>query len=137
MAVMNLSFVDGEFAGRIRALASPASAYRAGRFAAEGDVVAFAEAVDPVQRAAATHVVFHASDGYAVSLEMAEAVSDALLVLPPPGSGKTGVRLVVAGSRSKCFNVKAVTSMELRISPGRHTVNPEPHRNPRVTGWDV
>lgn len=85
---------------------------------------------------AATHATFHAADGYAASIPLAQAVADGVLLVPPAAAGRTGLRLVVPGASSACFNVKAVVRLELTEGPGRHTVDPDPHDNAFVPGWD-
>ena len=83
-----------------------------------------------------THVTFHAIDGYAASIPLEQALADAILLVPSAEEGRSGVRLVVNEGSTACLNVKAVDRVELTVGPGKHTVDPKPHRNPPVEGWD-
>lgn len=118
-------------------LATADAATRAGRFADGMTAVAFsalvAEADVPSD---VTHATFHASDGYAASVPVDTAARDAVIVVPSGAAGRTGVRLVVADGSSNCFNVKAVERVAFDVGPGRHTVDPNPHQNAAVPGWD-
>jgi hypothetical protein len=113
--------------------ARPEATARAGRWGTQGDVV-------PVELVAGevapdvTHVTFHAADGYAATLPLEQALSDGVLVVS--GAERVGVRLVVDGGGTTCLNVKAVTRVELRRGPGKHTIDPNPHQNAFVPGWD-
>jgi hypothetical protein len=118
-------------------LASDEAATKAGAWSGEGAAVAFAALADLVGVGdEITHATFHASDGYAASVPLDQARRDAIVVVPPASAGRTGVRLVVADGSTKCLNVKAVQRVELTAGMGKHTVNPDPHKNPAVPGWD-
>jgi hypothetical protein len=83
-----------------------------------------------------THVTFEASDGYAVSVPIAQAQSNAILLVPRHDDPRYGVRLLLFGSGKACMNVKAVVKVSFSEGHGRHTVDPDPHRNREVPGWD-
>ncbi len=83
-----------------------------------------------------TRVTFHAVDGYAVTLDVEEALRAGVVLVPPITTGRSGVRLVVDGGSTGCLNVKAVRRIELGAGPGKHTVDPNPHDNAHVPGWD-
>ncbi len=115
-------------------LADPEAAERAGPWGAGHAAVPVAALIERTVRA--DHATFHAADGYAASLPLSQALADAIVLVPPDGSGKVGVRLVVADGTTTCLNVKAVTRIELTRGPGKHTVDPDPHENAFVPSWD-
>jgi hypothetical protein len=84
----------------------------------------------------ADHATFHASDGYAASIPLEQALRDAVILVPPAEAGKVGVRLIVSQGGTTCLNVKAVERVELTRGPGKHTVDPNPHEPAFVPGWD-
>ena len=113
-----------------------AAAERAGRWAQGLDAVAFRDVVSLLDAPdGMTHATFHAADGYAASIPLDQAMSDGV-VLVPREAGRTGVRLVVSEGSTSCLNVKAVERIELTRGPGKHTVDPDPHENAFVPGWD-
>jgi DMSO/TMAO reductase YedYZ molybdopterin-dependent catalytic subunit len=118
----------------LEGLADPAAARQAGRWAEGMTAIPFRALVDDPRDA--THVTFHAADGYAASLPIEQALADAVVLLPPDTAGRTGVRLVVSEGNTTCLNVKAVRRIELSRGPGKHTVDPNPHTPARVAGWD-
>lgn len=121
----------------LEALAEPAAGARAGRWSAGMIAVPFRAVEQRVNASVSvTHVTFHAADGYAASMPLDQARADAVLLVPPPGTGRVGARLVVSSGETTCLNVKAVTRVELRSGPGRHTIDPNPHTPARVRGWD-
>ncbi|HVL80731.1 MAG TPA: hypothetical protein VM840_03965 [Actinomycetota bacterium] len=111
---------------------------RAGAIA-EGMVAVPFEAVlvDADPPADVTHVTFEALDGYAVSIPLERAASDAVLLVPRHDDPRQGVRLVLLDDGEACMNVKAVVRVDFSEGPGRHTVDPNPHRNQQVPGWDT
>lgn len=123
--------------GDLEALADRPAAERAGRWAEGMTALPFSALLGLVlPDPEVDHATFHAMDGYAASIPLEQAATDGLLVVPTEGSGKPGVRLIVQQGATKCLNVKAVTRVELTAGPGKHTVDPNPHKPARVDGWD-
>ena len=121
----------------LESLADPTAAQSAGAVGAGLSAVPFRALAGMVPHApGVTHATFHATDGYAASIALEQALADGLVLVPPESSGKVGVRLVVTQGRTMCLNVKAVERVELTVGPGKHTVNPNPHTPARVHGWD-
>lgn len=121
----------------LEALSDRNAAERAGRWAEGCAALHFRSLASHLPAGAeATHATFHAADGYAVSITLDQAMVDALVLVPAATTGRVGVRLIVAEGHTTCLNVKAVTRVELTAGPGKHTVDPEPHENAFVDGWD-
>lgn len=121
----------------LRDLATAGAAELAGRWAEGMAAVPFTAVAGLVEVPdEITHATFHAADGYAASLPIEQVLADGVLLVPGATSGKLGVRLVVDDAGTTCVNVKAVRRIELRRGPGKDTVDPDPHENPAVPGWD-